>query len=44
MSERFDCIVAGFAAIDPQILLPIVLAEVSLALWLLVKGVAVDSG
>lgn len=34
---------AFFGLINPAILLPIVLAELSLALWLLVKGVAVEA-
>ena len=32
-----------FKLINPMILLPIVLAELSLALWLLVKGIAVEA-
>lgn len=32
-----------FALINPAILLPILLAELSLALWLLAKGIAVDA-
>ena len=32
-----------FTLINPAILLPIVLAELSLALWLLVKGIAVEA-
>ena len=32
-----------FAWMNPAILLPIFLAELSLALWLLVKGIAVEA-
>ena len=34
---------AFFERINPAILLPILLAELSLALWLLLKGVAVEA-
>ena len=32
-----------FELINPAILLPILLAELSLALWLLVKGITVEA-
>ena len=32
-----------FKLINPAILLPILLAELSLALWLLLKGIAVEA-
>ena len=32
-----------FQLINPIVLLPIVVAELSLALWLLVKGIAVET-